>query len=142
MTGKEIRLGRIRDDDSGNFVTVPMDHGVTLGPVKGLNDVHETIDEIGRGGGDSVLVHKGVVEQSFDKVEEDLGVIVHLNAATSVGPDPNDKVMVGDVKRAVRLGADAVSVISTSVARRSRTSYRTSERSPTGATSMVCRSSR
>jgi len=110
MTGKEIRLGRIRDDDSGNFVTVPMDHGVTLGPVKGLNDVHETIDEIGRGGGDSVLVHKGVVEQSFDKVEEDLGVIVHLNAATSVGPDPNDKVMVGDVKRAVRLGADAVSV--------------------------------
>ncbi|MFP4175263.1 MAG: 2-amino-3,7-dideoxy-D-threo-hept-6-ulosonate synthase [Halobacteriales archaeon] len=110
MTGKEIRLGRIRDDESGNFVTVPMDHGVTIGPVKGLSDVHETIDAIGRGGGDSVLVHKGVVEQSFAKVEEDMGIIVHLNAATSVGPDPNNKVMVGDVKRAVRLGADAVSV--------------------------------
>lgn len=110
MTGKEIRLRRIRDEDSGNFVTIPMDHGVTIGPVQGLNHIHETIDEIGRGGGDSVLVHKGVVEHSFDKVQEDIGVIVHLNAATSVGPDPNNKVMVGDVKRAVRLGADAVSV--------------------------------
>jgi fructose-bisphosphate aldolase/2-amino-3,7-dideoxy-D-threo-hept-6-ulosonate synthase len=110
MTGKELRLRRIRDDDSGNFVTVPMDHGVTIGPVKGLNRIHETIDDIGRGGGDSVLVHKGVVEHSFEKVNQDLGVIVHLNAATSVGPDPNNKVVVGDVKRAVRLGADAVSV--------------------------------
>jgi fructose-bisphosphate aldolase/2-amino-3,7-dideoxy-D-threo-hept-6-ulosonate synthase len=110
MTGKEIRLGRIRDDESGNFVTVPMDHGVTMGPVEGLNDVHETIDAVGRGGGDSVLVHKGVVEHAFDRVQEEVGVIVHLNAATTVGPDPNDKVVVGDVKRAVRLGADAVSV--------------------------------
>jgi len=110
MTGKELRLGRIRDDESGNFVTVPMDHGVTIGPVEGLNDVHETIDAIARGGGDSVLVHKGVVEHSFGNVQEDVGLVVHLNAATSVGPDPNNKVMVGDVKRAVRLGADAVSV--------------------------------
>jgi fructose-bisphosphate aldolase/2-amino-3,7-dideoxy-D-threo-hept-6-ulosonate synthase len=110
MTGKEIRLGRIRDDKSGNFVTVPMDHGVTLGPVDGLNGIHETIDAIARGGGDSVLVHKGVVEHSFGDVDEEIGSIVHLNAATSVGPDPNNKVMVGDVKRAVRLGADAVSV--------------------------------
>jgi fructose-bisphosphate aldolase/2-amino-3,7-dideoxy-D-threo-hept-6-ulosonate synthase len=110
MTGKEIRLNRIRDRDSGNFLTVPMDHGVTIGPVEGLNNIHNTINDIGRGGGDSVLVHKGVVEHSFDGVNKDIGLIVHLNAATSVGPDPNNKVMVGDVKRAVRLGADAVSV--------------------------------
>ena len=110
MTGKEIRLDRIRDRESGNFLTVPMDHGVTIGPVEGLNHIHNTINDIGRGGGDSVLVHKGVVEHSFDGVNEDIGLIVHLNAATSVGPDPNNKVMVGDVKRAVRLGADAVSV--------------------------------
>lgn len=110
MTGKEIRLDRLRDRESGNFLTVPMDHGVTIGPVKGLNQIHNTINDIGRGGGDSVLVHKGVVEHSFDEVEEELGVIVHLNAATTVGPDPNDKVVVSDVKRAVRLGADAVSV--------------------------------
>lgn len=110
MTGKEIRLNRIRDRESGNFLTVPMDHGVTIGPVKGLNQIHNTIDEIGRGGGDSVLVHKGVVDHSFGEVSEEIGLILHLNAATSVGPDPNNKVMVGDVETAVRRGADAVSV--------------------------------
>jgi len=110
MTGKEIRLDRIRDRDSGNFLTVPMDHGVTIGPVKGLKNIHETIDDIGRGGGDSVLVHKGVVDHAFGDVTEEVGLIVHLNAATSVGPAPNDKVIVGDVETAVRRGADAVSV--------------------------------
>lgn len=110
MTGKEIRLDRIRDRDSGNFLTVPMDHGVTIGPVKGLKNIHETIDEIGRGGGDSVLVHKGVVDHAFGDVTEEIGLIVHLNAATNVGPDPNNKVIVGDVETAVRRGADAVSV--------------------------------
>jgi len=110
MTGKEIRLDRIRDRDSGNFLTVPMDHGVTIGPIKGLKNIDNTIDSIARGGGDSVLVHKGVVDHSFAEVDEEIGLIVHLNAATSVGPDPNNKVVVGDVKTAVRRGADAVSV--------------------------------
>jgi fructose-bisphosphate aldolase/2-amino-3,7-dideoxy-D-threo-hept-6-ulosonate synthase len=110
MTGKEIRLDRIRDRDSGNFLTVPMDHGVTIGPVEGLKNIHETIDGIGRGGGDSVLVHKGVVDHAFEGVSEEIGLIVHLNAATSVGPEPDNKVIVGDVKTAVRRGADAVSV--------------------------------
>jgi len=110
MTGKEIRLDRIRDRDSGNFLTVPMDHGVTIGPIKGLKNIDSTIDSIARGGGDSVLVHKGVVDHSFAEVDEEIGLIVHLNAATSVGPDPNNKVVVGDVKTAVRRGADAVSV--------------------------------
>lgn len=110
MTGKEIRLERIRDRDTGNFLTVPMDHGVTIGPVKGLKNINRTIDDIARGGGDSVLVHKGIVDHAFGDVNEEIGLIVHLNAATSVGPDSNDKVLVGDVKTAVRRGADAVSV--------------------------------
>jgi len=110
MTGKEIRLDRIRDRDSGNFLTVPMDHGVTIGPVKGLENIHNTIDDIGKGGGDSVLVHKGVIDHSFGDVTEEMGLILHLNAATAVGPEPNNKVIVGDVKSAVRRGADAVSV--------------------------------
>lgn len=110
MTGKEIRLRRIQDRESGNFLTVPMDHGVTIGPVKGLENIHNTIDDIGKGGGDSVLVHKGVIDHSFGDVSEEMGLILHLNAATAVGPDPNEKVVVGDVKSAVRRGADAVSV--------------------------------
>jgi fructose-bisphosphate aldolase/2-amino-3,7-dideoxy-D-threo-hept-6-ulosonate synthase len=33
-----------------------------------------------------------------------------MSAATSLGPDPNNKVLMGSVKEAIRLGADAVSL--------------------------------
>jgi len=35
MVGKRIRLERIMDRNSGKTVIVPMDHGVTLGPMAG-----------------------------------------------------------------------------------------------------------
>ncbi len=109
MTGKQLRLRRIRDGDSGNYVIVPMDHGVTIGPVKGLRDIDDTIRSIADGGGDSVLVHKGIAERGYPEADRDIGLIVHVNGATTVGPDPNYKVTVASVKEAVRLGADAVS---------------------------------
>ena len=35
MIGKAIRLERIINRDSGRTVIVPMDHGVTVGPIRG-----------------------------------------------------------------------------------------------------------
>ena len=37
MVGKKIRMERIMDRVSGKTVIVPMDHGVTLGPMAGLD---------------------------------------------------------------------------------------------------------
>jgi len=44
MRGKEIRLERIMDRNTGRTIIVPLDHGVTLGPIPGLVDVGKTID--------------------------------------------------------------------------------------------------
>jgi fructose-bisphosphate aldolase / 2-amino-3,7-dideoxy-D-threo-hept-6-ulosonate synthase len=40
----------------------------------------------------------------------DIGLIIHLSASTSLGPDPNHKVLVTEVEDAIRIGADAVSI--------------------------------
>ncbi|MBU4548110.1 MAG: class I fructose-bisphosphate aldolase family protein, partial [Euryarchaeota archaeon] len=40
----------------------------------------------------------------------DIGLIIHLSASTSLGSDPNHKVLVTSVEKAIKLGADAVSV--------------------------------
>ncbi len=40
----------------------------------------------------------------------DIGLILHLSASTSIGPDPNDKVLVNSVTNAMKMGADAVSM--------------------------------
>ncbi len=110
MIGKKIRLERIINRDTGRTVIAPMDHGVSSGPMKGIIDMDKTIESISQGGADAVLMHKGIVEQGHRGYGKDIGLIVHLSASTSLAPDPNDKVIVTSVEKAIQLGADAVSV--------------------------------
>ena len=110
MTGKAIRLERIMDRRSGHTVIVPMDHGVTLGPIPGLEDMRKTVNQIVNGGATAIVLHKGIVEAGHRRSGKDIGLIVHLSASTSLGPDPNDKIPVAEVEEAIRLGADGVSV--------------------------------
>jgi fructose-bisphosphate aldolase/2-amino-3,7-dideoxy-D-threo-hept-6-ulosonate synthase len=105
--GKSARLERI--GSGGRYVIVPMDHGITLGAVKGLVDIEATIDAVTRGGADSVLTQKGIAPRVHGNLNGG-GYIVHLNASTVIGPDSNDKRVTGSVKAAIRAGADAVSL--------------------------------
>jgi fructose-bisphosphate aldolase/2-amino-3,7-dideoxy-D-threo-hept-6-ulosonate synthase len=106
-TGVRARLNRIGTE--GKYVIVPMDHGITMGAVSGLEQIEQTIDAVTRGGADSVLTQKGVAPRVHQNTNG-AGYIVHLNGSTVAGPDTNDKRITGTVKAAVRLGADAVSV--------------------------------
>ncbi len=108
--GKRIRLERIVDRNSGRSVVVPMDHGVTVGPIYGLTDMKQAVNAIAEGGANAVLVHKGIVIAGHRGYGKDIGLILHLSASTSLGPDPLDKVMIATVEEAIRLGADAVSM--------------------------------
>jgi fructose-bisphosphate aldolase/2-amino-3,7-dideoxy-D-threo-hept-6-ulosonate synthase len=105
-TGIAARLERIGTD--GRYLTVPMDHGITLGAVKGLQDIESTIDAVTRGGADSVLTQKGIAPRVHGN-RNGAGYIVHLNGSTTIGPDANDKRTTGSVEAALRAGADAVS---------------------------------
>jgi len=105
-SGKTRRLGRIFRTD-GKTVIVPMDHGVSVGPIEGLGDVRKTVNHVAKGGADAIVVHAGLA-RTVDTSE--LGLILHLSGATRLTSDPTWKTQVCTVKEAVRLGADAVSV--------------------------------
>lgn len=105
-TGIQARLNRISTDS--RMVNIPMDHGITIGPTRGLIDIESTVDAVTRGGADSVLTQKGLASRVHPN-KNGAGYVVHLNASTTAGPDPNDKRITGTVKEAVREGADAVS---------------------------------
>ncbi len=105
-SGKKRRLKRIFRDDE-RTVIVPMDHGVTVGPVAGLANMQEIINKLLRGGVDAVVLHRGVAKNVDTG---NAGLIVHLSGITKLGPDPNNKVQVCSVEEAVRIGADVVSV--------------------------------
>ncbi len=108
--GKRIRMERIVDRNSGRSVIVPMDHGVTSGPIYGLTDMKQAVNAIAEGGANAVLLHKGIVIAGHRGYGKDIGLVIHLSASTSLGPDPLAKVMVATVEEAIRLGADAVSM--------------------------------
>ncbi len=108
--GKRVRIERIIDRNSGNTVIVPMDHGVSMGPIEGLRDMPKIINAVAEGGANAVVLHKGMVIHGHRGYGKDIGLIVHLSGSTTLSPDPNEKVLVCSVEEAIRLGADAVSV--------------------------------
>jgi fructose-bisphosphate aldolase/2-amino-3,7-dideoxy-D-threo-hept-6-ulosonate synthase len=110
MYGKSIRLERIVDRRTGNSVIVPMDHGVSIGPVEGLFDMKKTVDDVANGGATAVLMHKGLIRYSHRESGRDIGLILHLSASTDIGVTSRGKVLVATVKEAITAGADAVSI--------------------------------
>ena len=110
MIGKKIRLERIIDRNSRKTVIIPMDHGVTVGPIEGLADMRTTVGKVVTGGANAILMHKGIVRAGHRGTGRDVGLIIHLSAGTSLSPDPNAKELVCTVEEAIKLGADAVSV--------------------------------
>ncbi len=110
MIGKKIRLERIIDRNSSRTVIIPMDHGVTVGPIEGLADMRTAVSNVVAGGANAILMHKGVVRAGHRGAGRDVGLIIHLSGGTSLSPDPNAKELVCTVEEAIKLGADAVSV--------------------------------
>jgi fructose-bisphosphate aldolase/2-amino-3,7-dideoxy-D-threo-hept-6-ulosonate synthase len=108
--GKRIRMERIKDRKSGNSLIIPVDHGISEGPIRGIIDFSKTIELVAEGGADAVLMQKGMVSHGHRGYGKDVGLIVHMSASTRLGPDPNNKVQVCTVEEALKMGADAVSV--------------------------------
>lgn len=106
--GKRLRIRRLLGAD-GKGVIVPMDHGVSDGPLAGLERPAETAAAVARGGADSIVVHKGLVRALSGSLAG-MGVWLHVSASTGLNPDPNDKRVVATVEEAVRLGVDGLSL--------------------------------
>jgi len=110
MFGKSIRMERIMDRNSGNAVIVPLDHGMSIGPIPGLIDMKHTVSSVVDGGATAVLMQRGIVPQGHRSSGHDVGLILHLSASTDFGSASNSKVLVATVEDAIKMGADAVSV--------------------------------
>ena len=108
--GKQIRLERIINRRNRKTVIVPLDHGVTVGPIPGLVDLAATVDAVAEGGANAVIGHLGLPLYGHRRSGKDIGLILHLSASTTLAPDPSAKVLVNSVQRAVKMGADGVSI--------------------------------
>lgn len=110
MQGKFIRLERIINRETRRTVIVPMDHGLTVGPIRGIENMRDMVNVVAEGGANAVLGHLGLPLHGHRRHGKDIGLILHLSGSTVWSPDPNAKVLVNTVENAMKFGADAVSV--------------------------------
>ncbi|MDA8404912.1 MAG: 2-amino-3,7-dideoxy-D-threo-hept-6-ulosonate synthase [Desulfobacteraceae bacterium] len=110
LIGKHIRMERIMDRNTGRTLIVPLDHGVSVGPIEGIIDMKTTVAQIAEGGANAIVEHKGLVGAGHRGRGSDIGLIVHLSASTSLSMYPHSKTLVCTVEEALKLGADAVSI--------------------------------
>ncbi len=109
MPGKTLRLRRVFNSKSGKTVIVPLDHGVSSGPITGIEKMSTTIQRIVSGGADAIILHKGYLKRMAPFVGQ-MGIIMHLSASADFSPSFNKKIQIGAVEEAVKLGADAISI--------------------------------
>lgn len=109
--GKKIRYERLVNRKSKKMILVPMDHGVSVGPIDGLVNLSKSIDQVAKGGANAVVLHKGMVDKGHRQADTDIGLIIHLSASTDMDEyNSLSKHLVCTVEEAIRYGADGVSV--------------------------------
>jgi fructose-bisphosphate aldolase / 2-amino-3,7-dideoxy-D-threo-hept-6-ulosonate synthase len=106
VTGKQVRLARVTKN--GRMLCIPMDHSLAMGPIPGLENTEEMINQIARGGATSFLVQKGIIKSLSRPVP--IGMIIQLSASTTLGMAPNRKILIASVEESMRLGVDAISI--------------------------------
>ncbi|MHA1821411.1 MAG: 2-amino-3,7-dideoxy-D-threo-hept-6-ulosonate synthase [Promethearchaeota archaeon] len=108
--GKSVRMERIMNRETKKMIVVPMDHGVTVGPIKGLDDMAKVVNEVAKGGANAVLGHVGLPIYGHRKYGPDIGLILHLNGSNILSTAKNNKVLLNTVEEALKFGADGVSI--------------------------------
>lgn len=104
-------MERIMNRENKRTIIVPIDHGLTVGPIKGIeNNLGDVVNKIALGGANAVLGHIGIPLYAHRGYGPDIGLILHLSGSTSLSPEANYKVLVNTVLEAVKLGADGVSL--------------------------------
>ncbi|MDE1766931.1 MAG: 2-amino-3,7-dideoxy-D-threo-hept-6-ulosonate synthase [Thaumarchaeota archaeon] len=106
VSGFQIRMNRILRN--GKMLCIPMDHGISSGPMKGIEDPYPLIYTCQNFGLTSVIINKGIFKNLPRPTK--IGLLVHYSASTSLSMSPNRKMLTGSVEEAMRLGADGVSL--------------------------------
>lgn len=108
---KKIRWSRFLDRLSGRGLLVPIDHGLTMGPLEGLDSLDQMARWMTHPAITGIVAHKGMVERlACHGLLHGKGLMVHLNGMMSIAPRPDQKERLTSVEAAARLGADAVSL--------------------------------
>lgn len=103
----EERLGRILPGGKG--VWIPMDHGISGYPEKGLDNMDDIVGSCISAGADAIVLQKGVLSHQVRKTQWK-NFVMHVSVSTIHGGERSGtKVLVGNANEALKRGASALS---------------------------------
>jgi class I fructose-bisphosphate aldolase/fructose-bisphosphate aldolase/2-amino-3,7-dideoxy-D-threo-hept-6-ulosonate synthase len=108
---KKRRQQKFTSPLTGRGILLPVDHGLTVGPLPGISSVRKIADLSRNPNVNAVIAHKGVIERLLETENTSrVGLILHLNGASTLGSEPNDKTTLTSLETALALGVDGVSI--------------------------------
>jgi len=108
--GKQLRINLFYRHDKYHTMIVPLDHGMTMGPIPGIDMIRNMISILSRHSIDGIILHKGLITSCADTLQHlDIPIVMHLSARTNLSSSYKE-VLVASVKEAVSYGCSAVSV--------------------------------
>lgn len=112
--GKARRMARLFRKSDGRMLCVPIDHGMMVGPIAGLDDPGPVLDAIEAVGVDAVIVNPGMLAKYHKRFEGGPAVILRVDQTTmwrtgsAMGYADTHTRLVVSVEEAVQMGAEAV----------------------------------
>jgi fructose-bisphosphate aldolase / 2-amino-3,7-dideoxy-D-threo-hept-6-ulosonate synthase len=108
--GKEVRLSRLFDKESGHSVMVAMDHAAVLGPVQGIADPVKTVALLAMEKPNTFFMPVGILKKVYKSlIAHDISFIAAIDSCTFMGPEPDYFILSDSVEHALTYGASAVS---------------------------------
>jgi fructose-bisphosphate aldolase/2-amino-3,7-dideoxy-D-threo-hept-6-ulosonate synthase len=109
MGSKILRLGRILNPKTGRTLIIPMDHGLELGAIKGIVKPTIVAQQVVKGKADALLAHEGIGRVVQGIIQGKVAFVLKLTNATKFLRG-NQQLELHQVERAIKMGADGVSV--------------------------------
>ena len=101
------RLARLLPDGKG--VWIPMDHGISGYPEKGLERMDEVVDSCIEAGADAIVLQKGSLSHHFERTGWNR-FVCHVSVSTQhAGERAGDKVRVASAEECLFRGATGCS---------------------------------
>jgi len=109
--GKRTRWTRFTDRASGRSLLLPIDHGLTQGPLAGLESIHALGAWISHPSINGIIAHKGTLARLVEaRALGAAGLMLHANGMPDFAEQPDTKEILTTIEAALRLGCDGVSL--------------------------------
>ncbi|MEK9281140.1 hypothetical protein MTR72_16160 [Bradyrhizobium sp. ISRA442] len=109
--GKQTRWSRFTDRASGRSLLLPIDHGLTRGPLAGLESIHALGTWISHPSINGIIAHKGTLARLVEaRALGAAGLMLHVNGMPDFAEQPDTKEILTTIEAALRLGCDGVSL--------------------------------